>query len=112
MTNRMREQLWCYFPALLELESDLGAEWLLDLWETVPTPDKAARIREPTIAKLLKRHRIRRFDAPVCSIYCVGRRSKSRRERPNRPAPTSLRSLLASASSTGSSNKHIIGSIA
>ncbi|WP_234851243.1 hypothetical protein [Sinorhizobium meliloti] len=36
---------------------------MLDLWETVPTPDKAARIREPTIAKLLKRHRIRRFDA-------------------------------------------------
>lgn len=25
LTNRMREQLWCYFPALLELESDLGA---------------------------------------------------------------------------------------
>ena len=51
------------FPAMLELDSDLGAEWLLDLWETAPTPDKAARIRETTIAKLLKRHRIRRFDA-------------------------------------------------
>ncbi|WP_234896771.1 hypothetical protein [Sinorhizobium medicae] len=63
MTNRMREQLWRYVPALLELESDFGAEWLLDLWETVPTPDKAAGIREATIAKLLKRHRIRRFDA-------------------------------------------------
>ncbi|WP_373414144.1 transposase [Ensifer aridi] len=63
LTNRMREQLWRYFPALLELENDLGAEWLLDLWETVPTPDKVARIREATIAKLLKRHRIRRFDA-------------------------------------------------
>jgi len=63
LTNRMREQLWRYFPALLELENDLGAEWLLDLWETVPTPAKAARIREATIAKLLKRHRIRRFDA-------------------------------------------------
>jgi len=63
LTNRMREQLWRYFPALLELESDLGAEWLLDLWETIPAPDKAARIRETTIAKLLKRNRIRRFDA-------------------------------------------------
>lgn len=63
LTNRMREQLWRYFPALLELESDLGAEWLLDLWETAPTPDKAGRIREATIAKLLKRHRIRRFSA-------------------------------------------------
>lgn len=63
LTNRMREQLWRYFPALLELETDLGAEWLLDLWEVVPTPAKAARIREVTIAKLLKRNRIRRFDA-------------------------------------------------
>ena len=63
LTNRMREQLWRYFPALLELEDDLGAAWLLDLWETVPTPAKAARIREATIARLLKRHRIRRFDA-------------------------------------------------
>lgn len=48
---------------ILELEADLGAEWLLDLWETVPAPDKAARVRETTIARLLKRHRIRRFDA-------------------------------------------------
>lgn len=63
ITNRMREQLWRYFPAILALESDLGAEWLLDLWEAVPTPDKAMRVRETTIAKILKRHRIRRFTA-------------------------------------------------
>ncbi len=63
LTNRMRELLWRYYPALLTLENDLGAEWLLDLWETVPTPAKAARIRETTITRLLKRHRIRRFDA-------------------------------------------------
>ncbi len=63
LTNRMREQLWRYFPAILELDSDLGAEWLLDLWEAVPMPDKANRIREASIAKLLKRNRICRFDA-------------------------------------------------
>lgn len=63
LTNRLREQLWRYFPAILELENDLGAEWFLDLWEIAPTPDKAARIRETTIAKLLKRNRIRRFNA-------------------------------------------------
>jgi transposase len=63
LTNRLREQLWRYFPAMLELESDLGAEWLLDLWELAPTPKKAARIREATVAKVLKRYRIRRFDA-------------------------------------------------
>ena len=63
LTNRLREQLWRYFPAMLELESDLGAEWFLELWEASPTPGKAARIREATVAKLLKRNRIRRFDA-------------------------------------------------
>jgi transposase len=63
LTNRLREQLWRYFPAMLQLEDDLGAEWLLDLWHAAPAPDKAARIREATIVKLLERHRIRRFDA-------------------------------------------------
>jgi transposase len=63
LTNRLRQQFWRYFPAFLELDSDLGAEWLLELWEKVPLPAKATRVREATIAKLLKRHRIRRFDA-------------------------------------------------
>lgn len=63
LTNRMREQLWRYFPAMLELEDDLGAEWLLELWQILPQPDKVSRIHEATVAKLLKRHRIRRFDA-------------------------------------------------
>jgi transposase len=64
LTNRLREQLWRYYPAMLELDNDLDAEWLLDLWELVPTPGKAVRIREGSVAKLLKRNRIRRFDAP------------------------------------------------
>jgi transposase len=63
LTNRMREQLWRYFPAMLELENDLGTEWFLELWEAVPAPAKAIRIREATVAKMLKRYRIRRFDA-------------------------------------------------
>lgn len=63
LTNRMREQLWRYFPAMLELESDLASPWLLDLWEAVPTPDKVRRVREMTIARLLKQNRIRRLDA-------------------------------------------------
>ena len=63
LTNRLRELLWRYFPAMLDLESDLGAEWLLDLWETATTPHKAIRIREATVAKVLKRNRVRRFDA-------------------------------------------------
>ena len=80
LTNRMREQLWRYFPAMLTLDDDLAAEWLLALWELVPTPDKARRIRETTIAKLLKRHRIRRLDA--ASVLAALRRPPNARHAP------------------------------
>ena len=63
LTNHMRAQLWRYFAAVLELDSDLGSAWLLELWEVAPTPDKASHIREATVVKLFKRNRIRRFDA-------------------------------------------------
>jgi hypothetical protein len=63
LTNRMREQLWRYYPQILELSDDLSAAWFLDLWALAPTPAKALRVRESTIAKLLRKHRVRRFDA-------------------------------------------------
>ena len=63
LTNRMRQQLWRYFPAFLDLDSDPGAPWLIELWQAVPKPDKAMRIRERSIAAILKRNRIRRLDA-------------------------------------------------
>ena len=63
LTNRMRGQLWRYFPAFLQLEADLHANWLLELWQAAPTPAKAMRIRETTVAAILTRHRIRRIDA-------------------------------------------------
>jgi transposase len=63
LTNRMREQLWRYYPQFLEIADDLAAPWVLDLWSLAPTPDKAARVRMETFARLLKRHRIRRIGA-------------------------------------------------
>jgi len=63
LSSRVRELLWRYYPQLLELTDDVAAPWFLDLWRLVPTPDKAARVRETTVAKLLKRHRIRRITA-------------------------------------------------
>jgi transposase len=61
--NRVRQQLWRHYPQLLELSDDVAAEWVLALWAMAPTPAKAARLRETTLARLLKRHRIRRVDA-------------------------------------------------
>ena len=63
LANRLREQLWRYYPQFLELGPDLAAGWMLALWALVPTPEKARRVREDTIARLLKRHRIRRLAA-------------------------------------------------
>ena len=64
LANRLREQFWRYFPALLELETDLSAEWLLEF--LCPSLRRRARPRacaKPTVAKLLKERRIRRLDA-------------------------------------------------
>jgi len=63
LTNRLKHQLWRYYPQMLELADDVGANWFLDLFEAVPTPEKAANVRGKTIARILKKHRIRRFDA-------------------------------------------------
>jgi len=64
LANRVREQLWRYYPQMLELTDDCAAEWFLDLWGQAPTPAKAARLRETTIERFLKAHRIRRWQAP------------------------------------------------
>ena len=63
LVNRLRQQLWRYFPAFLELNADLSAAWLIELWQAVPTPQAAKRVRKASIEVILKRHRIRRLDA-------------------------------------------------
>ena len=68
LANRLREQLWRYYPQMLAVESDVAAPWLLALWEAVPTPTQAARVRETTIARVLKANRIRRIDAATVAV--------------------------------------------
>ena len=63
LANRVREQLWRYYPQALQLTDDLAADWFLALWHQVPTPAKAAKVRKTTIAHILQAHRIRRLDA-------------------------------------------------
>ena len=62
LANRARQQLWRYYPQLLKVESDLTKAWVRELWSLAPTPAKAQRVRAATVAKLLKRHRVRRID--------------------------------------------------
>ncbi len=63
LANRVREQLWRYYPQILGITDDVAHPWFLELWALAPTPDKAQRVRQATVAKLLKRRRIRRIDA-------------------------------------------------
>lgn len=63
LTNRMNDQLWRYYPHLVELADDLAAAWFLDLWLLVPTPARAAQVSQKRLARLLEKHRIRRIEA-------------------------------------------------
>jgi len=63
LINRMRDQLWRYYPQALKLTDDLGAEWFLSLWHQAPTPAEAGKLRRSTLERLLKQHRVRRIDA-------------------------------------------------
>ena len=63
LANRVRQQLWRYYPQFLELGADLAADSTLALWQLAPTPDHARRLRPSSVAKLLKKHRLRRLQA-------------------------------------------------
>lgn len=63
LSNRVRQQLWRYYPQAAELTDDVADDWFLTLWQQVPTPADAVRASEKKIARLLKEHRIRRLDA-------------------------------------------------
>jgi transposase len=63
LANRMRQQLWRYYPQMLKLADDPAADWLLELWDLVATPGEAAKVSEAFLARFLKSHRIRRFGA-------------------------------------------------
>ena len=64
LANRMREQLWRYYPQFLHaVDADVAAALALNLWRNLPTPRAGQRIREVTLARVLKQHRIRRITA-------------------------------------------------
>jgi hypothetical protein len=54
LSNRIRHQLWRYYPQMQKLTNDLAAPWFLELWTITPTPAKAGRLRKSTAERLLK----------------------------------------------------------
>ncbi len=63
LCNRQREQLLRFFPQVLQIADDVGAAWILELLDAVPTPAAAKKRRLPTIQAIVSAHRIRRWTA-------------------------------------------------
>ena len=63
LVNRFRGLLWRYYPQFGELLGKKVRQWHLELWELMPSPDSTKRKRVSTLEELLKRNRVRRFDA-------------------------------------------------
>jgi transposase len=62
LSNRVHQQLWRYYPQMLELTDELTAPWFLKLWLIAPTPAKATQVRRSSVGRILKQYRIRRID--------------------------------------------------
>jgi transposase len=63
LANRVRQQLWRYYPQALDLADDIGSDWVLTLWSKAPTPADARRLTEKQVGRILAAHRIRRITA-------------------------------------------------
>ena len=55
LANRMREQLWRYYPQFLKaVDDDVAAPWALDLWRSLPTPRAGQRARPVTLRTVIE----------------------------------------------------------
>ena len=63
LANRVRQQLQRYYPQMLRVRDDIASEPFLALWELMPTPAAAARVRTKSIERVLRQHRVRSLDA-------------------------------------------------
>ena len=60
LANRLREQLWRYYPQALGHCAGADEPWLWSLLDLAPTPAQAQRLPRSALRALLGRHRIRR----------------------------------------------------
>ena len=61
---QMQQVLWRYYPQFETLfGSDLTLPFVAALWHRMPNAQQAQRTRKSTVAAILKKHHIRRFDA-------------------------------------------------
>jgi len=63
LTNRLREQLWRFYPQALILCPAADEPWLWALLQKAPTPAQGQRLTRGALAAVLARHRLRRITA-------------------------------------------------
>ncbi len=68
LNNRLFDLLTRYFPQMNELTATGSDPFVGALLQRAATPQQARKFRCSTIAKLLKQHRIRRFDADHVAV--------------------------------------------
>ena len=61
--NRLRDQLYRFYPQMLQLCPAADEPWLWDLIDLAPSPAHAALLSEEQVQRVLKVHRIRRVKA-------------------------------------------------
>jgi hypothetical protein len=111
LTNRLREQLWRFYPQLLTLSPAADEPWLWALLEQAPTPAQGRRLPVSAVRVLLARHRIRRLTADTpCRRPCRSPRSPRPRARWTPPVSTSACSCRAWPSSTSNALGAHVGS--
>ena len=72
LANRLRQQLHRYFPQVLTLSPAADESWAWELLRLAPTPAEAPRLSPRRLGKILKSHRIRRFDLiQVAEALCA-----------------------------------------
>lgn len=60
LSNRLREQLWRFYPQALQLCPAADERWFWALLKVAPTPAAARALKRATVAAVLKKYRIRR----------------------------------------------------
>jgi len=69
LANRLREQLWRFYPQLLAVSPAADEEWLWEVLTLAPTPTQGRRLTVSALRALLARHRIRRL--PADAVYAA-----------------------------------------
>lgn len=72
LANQLRQQLHRFYPQVLHLSSAADEPWIWALLKAAPTPADVRRLSAQRLQRILRKHRIRRFDpVQVAEVLCA-----------------------------------------